>query len=131
MKDTPLWTWHVIAGVVILVLLGMHMVTMHLSDVLHISGPGSSNPAGGSPLDWANVSARAQAVIYMFFYIALLGFGLFHGLYGLKNIIHEMNPPPGLMKIVSVLIVVVGFGLFVLGTWAAIAARTVALASAL
>lgn len=131
MKETPLWTWHLTAGVVILILLGLHMGVMHLSEVLHIAGPGTPNPEGGTPIDWANVAARAREVWYAFFYIILLGAGLFHGLYGLRNIVHEMNPSPTTMKVVSALIVVVGFGLFVLGTWAAIAARTTALAATL
>jgi succinate dehydrogenase / fumarate reductase membrane anchor subunit len=131
MKDTPLWTWHVIAGIVLLVLLGMHMTVMHLNDVLNIAGPGTVNPEGGAPINWANVVARAQEVGFAIFYVVLLGAGLFHGLYGLRNIIHELNPSPGVMKIVTALILIAGFGLFALGTWAAIAARTVALAPTL
>ncbi len=32
MRDHKLWTWHVGAGIVILVLLGLHMAVMHLDD---------------------------------------------------------------------------------------------------
>jgi len=130
MKDTPLWTWHVIAGIVILVLLSMHMTVMHLNDVLSIA-PGTATPEGGAPIDWANVVSRAQEIGFVVFYVVLLAAGLFHGLYGLRNIIHELNPSPGVMKTLTALILIVGLGLFVLGTWAAITARTVALAPTL
>ena len=33
MRDQRLWTWHVLAGLIILVFLGLHMAIMHL-DVL-------------------------------------------------------------------------------------------------
>jgi len=77
MRDTPLWTWHVIAGLIILVLLGLHMGIMHLSGVLHFD---AMNPAGDSPLDWANVAYRAKMIFFTLSYIVLLGAGLFHGL---------------------------------------------------
>jgi len=38
MRDRTLWTWHIGAGVVILVLLGLHMAIMHLDQTLGISG---------------------------------------------------------------------------------------------
>jgi succinate dehydrogenase / fumarate reductase membrane anchor subunit len=127
LRDTRLWTWHVAAGLIILILLGMHMGVMHLDDVLHITGPGSANPAGGNPIDWANVVERGQQVGFVVFYIVLLGTALFHGLYGLRNILLELNPSPGLQRLLSVLLMAVGFGMFAFGTWAAVVSRTVAL----
>ena len=52
MRDQSYWTWHVAAGVVILVFAGLHMAIMHLDAVL-----GIFNPAGGHPIDWPNVLA--------------------------------------------------------------------------
>ena len=127
MKDTPLWTWHITAGVVILVLLGMHMAVMHLDGVLHLS---TTAPTGeGSPIDWVNVAARAREVGFVVFYVVLLGAALFHGLYGLRNILFELRLSDGAKSFVSVAIMIVGFGLFLLGTWAAIVARSTALAA--
>ncbi len=126
MRDTPLWTWHVIAGLIILVLLGLHMGIMHLSGVLHFD---AMNPAGDSPLDWANVAYRAKMIFFTLSYIVLLGAGLFHGLYGLKNILFELGPPAGLRSAINALLLLLGVGLFALGTWAAFTARTVALAA--
>jgi succinate dehydrogenase hydrophobic anchor subunit len=117
MRDQKLWTWHVAAGLVILVLLGLHMVIMHLDAIVKVS---SLNPAGGEPVDWQNVAARGKTAFFAVTYVLLLGAALFHGLYGLRNILFELNPRPGLKTALSVLLVVMGLGLFVLGSWAAV-----------
>ena len=41
MRDRTLWTWHIGAGLVILVLLGLHMAIMHLDQSLGISAASS------------------------------------------------------------------------------------------
>jgi len=115
MRDQKLWTWHVLAGVVILVLLGLHMVIMHLDTIV-----GVLNPAGGSPVDWGNVVARAQSAFFAVTYVLLLGAALFHGLYGLRNIVFELNPSAGLKRFIGVVLLLVGLSLFVYGSWAAI-----------
>lgn len=121
MRDQRWWTWHVISGVVILLLLGLHMVIMHLEATI-----GIFNPAGGHPIDWANVVARAKSVLFALNYIVLLGAALFHGLYGLRNILFELNPGTGVKTALSGLLVVGGLALFVLGSWAAWTSFTVA-----
>jgi len=115
MRDQKLWTWHVLAGVVILVLLGLHMVIMHLDTIV-----GVLNPAGGSPVDWGNVVARAQSAFFAVTYVLLLGAALFHGLYGLRNIVFELNPSAGLKRFIGAVLLLVGLSLFVYGSWAAI-----------
>ena len=114
MRDQRLWTWHVGAGVVILVFLGLHMAIMHIDTVL-----GLFNRPGTEAIDWSNVVDRAQSAFFMVTYVVLLGAALFHGLYGLRNILFELNPGAGLKKGLSVLLTVVGVGLFGLGTWVA------------
>jgi succinate dehydrogenase / fumarate reductase membrane anchor subunit len=121
MQDQKLWTWHLAAGLVILVLLGLHMAIMHLDAAL-----GIFNPSGGHPIDWANVVARGQTVFFSVTYVLLLGVALFHGLYGLRNILLELAPGPGLKTVISWLLIIAGVALFVLGTWAAWAAHRVA-----
>ncbi len=59
MKEQGMWTWHMGAGVVILVFLGLHMAIMHLDAALGLI----FSPAGGHPIDWANVVARGPVVI--------------------------------------------------------------------
>jgi succinate dehydrogenase hydrophobic anchor subunit len=53
-------------------------------------------------------------------YVILLGAALFHGLYGLRTMLFELNPPSVLKRVVAVLILIVGIGLFAYGTWAAV-----------
>lgn len=114
MRDQGLWTWHVGAGIVILVFLGLHMAIMHLDYVL-----GIFNPAGGHPIDWANVVARGKSAFFMITYIVLLGAALFHGLYGLRNILFELNPSAGTKSFLSWILIFSGVSLFIAGTWAA------------
>lgn len=121
MRDAKLWTWHILAGVVILVFLGLHMAVMHLDALI-----GIFNPAGGHPVDWANVVARGKSAGFMVSYIVLLGAALFHGLYGLRNILFELNPSAGLKTVIGVVLLLVGLGFFAFGAWAAVAAHTLA-----
>jgi len=114
MRDQKLWTWHVFTGVLILAFGGLHMTIMHLDDSL-----GLFNPAGGHAIDWANVAARARSAFFLVSYIVLLGAGLFHGFYGLRNILFEVGLGAGLKRVVSVVLVLAGLALFVLGIWAA------------
>jgi len=121
MRDQKLWTWHLAAGVVILVFLGMHMTIMHLNGVIALKG---LNPAGGHPIDWANVVSRARSGFFMVTYVILLGAALFHGLYGLRNILFELDPARWLKRTISTVLLVGGLALFAVGTWAAIVARS-------
>jgi len=121
MRDQRLWTWHVLAGVVIFVLLGLHMAVMHLDTIL-----GWFNPAGVKPIAWESVLIRAKQGFFMVSYIVLLGAALFHGLYGLRNILFELGPGAGLKKGLNLILAVFGVALFVYGAWAAWAAGALA-----
>jgi succinate dehydrogenase hydrophobic anchor subunit len=117
MRDRTLWTWHIGAGVVILVLLGLHMAIMHLDQTLGIFGT-----PGAEPVEWESVAARAKSVFFTVTYILLLAAALYHGFYGLRNILMELNPGAGLRKTINVGLSVLGLALFAFGTWAALAA---------
>ncbi|UCF66834.1 MAG: hypothetical protein JSV80_13765 [Acidobacteriota bacterium] len=121
MRDQSLWTWHVIAGVVILVFLGLHMGVMHLDALL-----GLFNPEGGHPIDWGNVLARMKSGFFTVTYVVLLGAALFHGLYGLRNIVYELGPGAGLRSAVNAVLWIAGLALFAIGSWAAWAASRLA-----
>jgi succinate dehydrogenase/fumarate reductase cytochrome b subunit len=123
MRETKFWTWHLIAGVVILVLLGLHMVTMHIGE---LTGLFVANPAV-DPTAPVNSMARDSHIGFTVGYILLLGVALYHGLYGLRNMLLELTLPEGAEKALTAFLVVVGFGLFALGTWAAIASHAVAM----
>ena len=116
MKDRTAWTLHVGAGVVILVLLGLHMGIMHLDATLGIFGI-----AGVKPVDWASVVERMKSVFFAVTYVVLLGAALYHGLYGLRNILLELNPGPRLRRLITGGLSLFGLALFVFGTWASLA----------
>lgn len=117
MRDRTLWTWHIGAGVVILVLLGLHMAIMHLDATLGIFGT-----PGAEPVEWESVVLRAQSLLFTVTYVLLLGAALYHGLYGLRNILLELNPGATLRRTINVGLSLVGLALFGFGTWAALAA---------
>ncbi len=116
MRDQTLWSWHMIAAVVIILLLGMHMTVMHLDDII-----GVGNPAGGKAIDWSNVSARMKSGALAVGYIVLLAAALFHGLYGLRNILFELVSADTSRQRIDIVLSALGLVLFAIGTWAAIA----------
>jgi succinate dehydrogenase hydrophobic anchor subunit len=116
MRDRTAWTWHIGAGVVILVLLGLHMAIMHLDATLGIAGV-----PGAKPVDWASVVERMKSLFFAATYVILLGAALYHGFYGLRNIVFELNPGRRLRRLINVGLSLVGLALFFFGTWAALA----------
>ncbi len=121
MRDQRLWTWHLIAGVTILVFLGLHMGVMHLNTLLGLFNVAPDK----APIDWDNVIARSQSAFFAVTYVVLLGAALFHGLYGLRNILLELGPGPALRKAIGAVLVLLGVGLFGYGAWAAWAVRAI------
>ena len=117
MRDRTLWTGHIGAGLVILVLLGLHMAIMHLDATLGIFGT-----PGAEPVEWESVVLRAQSLFFTVTYVLLLGAALYHGFYGLRNILLELNPGAGVRRTINVGLSLVGLALFGFGTWAALAA---------
>jgi succinate dehydrogenase hydrophobic anchor subunit len=113
-RDQRLWTWHIGAGAVILVLLGLHMTVMHLDAFVRVF-----NATAEEPIAWPNVFARARSAFFLVSYVLLLGAALFHGFYGLRNIVFELNPGAGAKRAVNGLLVAAGLVLFLFGTWAA------------
>jgi succinate dehydrogenase / fumarate reductase membrane anchor subunit len=121
MRDQRLWTWHVLAGLVIFVFLGLHMCIMHLDTVL-----GWFNAAGEKPIAWDNVIQRARLGFFTVSYIVLLGAALFHGLYGLRNILFELGIGDLAKKGLNLVLTAGGLVLFAYGAWAAWAAGALA-----
>jgi succinate dehydrogenase hydrophobic anchor subunit len=118
MRETKFWTWHMSAGVVILVLLGLHMLIMHVGGITHLYAPN-----GGGAAAKPNSLSRDAMPFFTVTYIILLGAGLYHGLYGFRTILFELTLKPAGEKAVTAVLLVVGLGLFALGTWGAIAAH--------
>jgi succinate dehydrogenase hydrophobic anchor subunit len=116
MRDRTLWTWHIGAGLVILVLLGLHMAIMHLDTTLGLFGT-----AGTEPIEWESVVERAQSTFFAISYVLLLGAALYHGLYGLRSILLELSPGPAVRRAINYGLALFGLALFAFGTWAALA----------
>jgi succinate dehydrogenase hydrophobic anchor subunit len=115
MREQRLWTWHMAAGVVILVFLGLHMTVMHLESIIRIFNPAE----GRLPVDWANVVERSKSAFFMVTYIVLLGAALYHGLFGLRQIVEELNPAAAVRKVVAAVLTVGGLVLFAFGSYTA------------
>jgi succinate dehydrogenase / fumarate reductase membrane anchor subunit len=115
MRESRLWFWHILSAIVILVLLGMHMGTMHLGAILSSIGIGSSDPVKS-----AEVFHRSQQLVYMATYILLLGAALFHGLYGLRSMLLELSLSKGLEKAIGSVCAVAGVLLFIYGSYVAV-----------
>ncbi|MEJ2110048.1 MAG: hypothetical protein P8Z37_09075 [Acidobacteriota bacterium] len=116
MRESRLWFWHILSAVVILVLLGVHMGTMHLSEILHRVGFGT-----GDPIDSSQVFERSRHAVYMVTYILLLGTGLFHGFYGLRSIFFELSLSKSAEKTIGGILAVAGIALFIYGSYVAVA----------
>ena len=125
MRETKYWTWHMAAGVVILFLLGLHMLIMHMGGITQLYAP-----HGGEAISKANSLFRDGQLFFMVTYILLLGVSLYHGLYGLRTILFELTLKPIVEKLITVVFVVLGLGLFGLGTWAAITVHAIAITGA-
>lgn len=115
MRESRLWFWHILTAVVILVLLGLHMGTMHLGALLALVGIGSHDPVQS-----AEVFRRSQQFIYMVTYILLLGAALFHGLYGLRSMLFELSLSKSLEKAIGRVCAIAGIVLFIYGSYAAV-----------
>jgi len=125
MNGTKYWTWHMAAGVVIVFVLGLHMLIMHMGGVSHLYAPNS-----GDADSLQNSLFRDGQLFFTVTYILLLGVALYHGLYGLRTMLFELTLPPAAEKAITVVLVLVGLGLFCLGSWAAVTAHSIALAGA-
>jgi len=116
MRESTSWYLFIFAGLVIFVLLSIHMAIMHLDSILLALGVGYENV-----LKFSSVFARGKQTYFLVSYILLLGFALFHGFYGLRTILFELNLKRGAKKAVTVFLVLAGLVLFAYGTYAAIA----------
>lgn len=116
MRNTRLWFFSIAAACLIVILLGIHMVLLHLNDILTFFGADLSEPTS-----WDSMIERARQGIWVFIYIALLVTTLYHALYGLRNIILEWTPSAGAERVITGIIIAVGVIFLVLGTYVPIA----------
>jgi len=101
-----------LAGVMIAVLLGIHMVVLHLDAILGFFGVAITEP-----VSWEAMIGRASQVIWAGLYIALLAFALYHALYGLRGIILEVTPSNKSGRIISWAFIIIGVIVFIWGSY--------------
>jgi succinate dehydrogenase hydrophobic anchor subunit len=114
MKDSTRWMLHILTGLALVFLLGMHMGVMHLGGLM---GFLYQPPAGTGAVNWAAVAERSRDTATFVLYILFLLFALFHGLYGLWNILIEALARYRIEKTLGWLLTLAGAGLFAYGAY--------------
>jgi len=110
MRESKLWSLHILVIPIIAVLLGMHLAIMHYAPVFYGMSVDKAR-------DFATMIERGKSVAQFVIYILLLIAGLYHGLYGLRGILRELPLTPTLVKVVDVGILLFGLLIFALGTY--------------
>ena len=110
MRETRLWSLHILVIPVIAVLLGMHFALMHYAPVFYGMSVEQAR-------DFSTMIERGKSVAQFVIYIVLLIAGLYHGLYGLRGILRELPLTPILVRVVDVGILLLGLAIFALGTY--------------
>ncbi len=103
---------HMLTGVLIAVLLGVHMVVINLDTILGFFGVDATEPTS-----WESMIGRAGQGIWVGLYIALLALVLYHGLYGLRGIILELTPSVKTARIITRTFIIIGIVTFIWGTY--------------
>lgn len=110
MRETRLWSLHILVIPIIAVLLGSHFAIMHYSPVFY--GMSVEEVRSFEVMVERNKD-MAQFVVY----ILLLAAGLYHGLYGARGILRELPLTPTLAKVVDWGILLFGIAIFALGVY--------------
>ncbi len=103
-ENSFLWLYKIVAGLLIVTLLGVHFVVNH-----------AVAPEG--LLSYADVINYYQVPGIAVMEIAFLIFVVSHALVGLRSIILDLSPAPGLLKAVTVVLILVGAGAVTYGVW--------------
>ena len=110
MRETRLWSLHILVLPIIAVLLGMHFAVMHYAPVFYGMSVEEAREFG-------TMIERGKSITQLVLYILLLAAGLYHGMYGVRGIIRELPLTPTLAKLVDVGIIAFGLFIFALGTY--------------
>ena len=110
MRETRLWSLHLLVIPIILVLLGLHFAVMHYAPVFY----GISVEQARS---FQVMIERGRNITQFALYILLLAAALYHGLYGLRGIIRELPLTPTLAKAVDISIIGLGLFIFAFGAY--------------
>ncbi len=121
MRESRLWGLHLLAGAALVVLLSLHMGLMHYTTLLGLFGAVSEPVIG-----FASVAKRGRDAWWSVAYVLLLGFALYHGLYGLRGILREVWESGRAVRMIDAVVVAVGVVVFIYGTAVAIMATRLA-----
>jgi len=102
-----LWLFKIFAGLMIVVLLGIHFVVNHLV-------------APGGLLSYADVIRYYQNPIIPIMEILFLAFVVSHALVGLRSIILDLNPPDQFLRVLDIVLIIAGAGAIIYGIWLAL-----------
>ena len=116
MRSTRFHLLHMLTGVLIAVLLGIHMVIVHLDDILGFFGVNAAEPAS-----WQAMIERSSQVVWAGIYIALLAFVLYHALYGLRGIMLEVMPSARAGRVITRVFIIAGIVIFIWGSYVPLA----------
>jgi len=103
-----------VAALIIFVLLGVHLIGMHLSSLFGVSYE--------EVISFTAVKMRGHQSLYFLLYLILLAAALYHGFYGLRTLILELGLREKTEKIVSFTVIVAGFIFFAYGTYVLVVA---------
>jgi len=110
MRETRLWSLHILVLPIIAVLLGAHFAVMHYAPVFYGMSVDKAR-------EFSTMIERGKSITQLVLYILLLAAGLYHGMYGVRGIIRELPLTPTLAKVVDIGIIAFGLFIFALGTY--------------
>ncbi len=110
MRETRLWSLHILVLPIIAVLLGMHFAVMHYAPVFYGMSVDKAREFG-------TMIERGKSITQLVLYILLLAAALYHGMYGVRGIIRELPLTPALAKVVDIGIISFGLFIFAFGTY--------------
>lgn len=110
MRETRLWSLHLLVIPIIAILLGLHFAVMHYAPVFY----GISVEEARS---FEVMIERGRSVAQFVLYILLLAAALYHGLYGMRGILRELPLTEALAKVVDVSIISLGLFIFAFGAY--------------
>lgn len=103
-EKTWLWLYKIIAGLLIVLLLGLHFIVNHLV-------------APQGLLSWSDVVAYYQNPIIPIIEVIFLIVVVSHALIGLRSIVLDLNPSAAVVRSLDILFVLVGVVSIVYGIW--------------
>ncbi len=101
------WLIKIVAGLFIVVFLGIHFVINHLV-------------APGGLLTYADVVAYYQNPVVVTMEIAFLVVVISHAFLGLRSILLDLNPSTLVLRLANVFLVIVGVTAVIYGAWLAL-----------